>query len=235
MQGNFDTYRMVRLAEAPKIDVHLHAERRQGLGRRGRARNPADRRRRGERDLCRNGQAHSLAADHRPRSVRIGIAGIPHNPRPRRFERRLCANSKKVGATPAEEAGDVTTISRMVFCGLLLLLRSRRRRGRTKTSVRQAIPANIWRGPAIALPAIRSPAARRSPAASRWARRSAPFTRPTSRPIPRPASAATVLRISIARCAKASPRTATGSIRQCLIRPTPSSPMPTWRRSTTSS
>ena len=23
MQGNFDTYRMVRLAEAPKIDVHL--------------------------------------------------------------------------------------------------------------------------------------------------------------------------------------------------------------------
>ena len=23
MEGNFDTYRMVRLAEAPKIDVHL--------------------------------------------------------------------------------------------------------------------------------------------------------------------------------------------------------------------
>jgi CO/xanthine dehydrogenase Mo-binding subunit len=23
VQGNFDTYRMVRLAEAPKIDVHL--------------------------------------------------------------------------------------------------------------------------------------------------------------------------------------------------------------------
>ena len=38
VQGNFDTYRMVRLAEAPKIDVHLVPERRQGLGRRGRSR-----------------------------------------------------------------------------------------------------------------------------------------------------------------------------------------------------
>ena len=53
VQGNFDTYRMVRLAEAPKIDVHLDPKRRQGLGRCRRGRNPADRRRGGERDLCR--------------------------------------------------------------------------------------------------------------------------------------------------------------------------------------
>ncbi len=69
VQGNFDTYRMVRLAEAPKIDVHLAAERRQGLGRRGRARDAADRRRGRERDLRRYRQAHSQPADHRPRSV----------------------------------------------------------------------------------------------------------------------------------------------------------------------
>ena len=69
VQGNFDTYRMVRLAEAPKIDVHLVPERRQGLGRRGRARNAADRRRGRERDLRRDRQAHSQPADHGPRSV----------------------------------------------------------------------------------------------------------------------------------------------------------------------
>ena len=48
------------------------AERRQGLGRRGRARNPADRRRSGERDLRRHRQASSFAADQRSRSGRVG-------------------------------------------------------------------------------------------------------------------------------------------------------------------
>ena len=38
MEGNFDTYRMVRLAEAPKIGVHHGPERRQAVGRRWRTR-----------------------------------------------------------------------------------------------------------------------------------------------------------------------------------------------------
>ena len=102
VQGNFDTYRMVRLAEAPKIDVHLIAERRQGVGRRRRAGDTADRRRGSERDLCRHRQAHSFAADQRPRSVRFGVAGAFDNRRGRRRDSRLLPNHKKApGARPA--------------------------------------------------------------------------------------------------------------------------------------
>ena len=73
------------------------AERRQGLGRRGRARNPTDRRRGGERDLCRHGQAPSFAADQRSRSDRIGIAGASHNRR-EAARRPPPANSQKSGS-----------------------------------------------------------------------------------------------------------------------------------------
>ena len=46
----------------------------------GRARNRTDRRRGGERDLCRHRQAPSFAADQRSRSDRIaGLIGAPHN------------------------------------------------------------------------------------------------------------------------------------------------------------
>ena len=68
VQGNFDTYRMVRLAEAPKIDVHIVAERRQGVGRHSRSGYRADQRRSGERDLRRHRQTPSYAADQRSRS-----------------------------------------------------------------------------------------------------------------------------------------------------------------------
>ncbi len=234
VQGNFDTYRMVRLAEAPKIDVHLVPSGGKVWGGAGEAGDPADRRRGGERDLRRDRQAHSHAADH---AITICPDRHSRHIRQSRARRPTAAlrQSKKPGATPAQEAEDVTIISRTVFCGAAFAVRRRRHRAPTRPSVLRAVAANIWRAPAIASPATRSPAARRSPAASRWARRSAPFTRPTSRPIPRPASAATASRISIAPCGKASPRTATGSIRRCLIRPTPSSPTRTWRRSTTSS
>ena len=70
---------------------------------------------------------------------------------------------------------------------------------RRRNSRRRQVPANIWRAPATASPAIPCPAARPLPAASKWARRSARSIRPTSRPIPRPASATTRSRISIAR------------------------------------
>ena len=72
VQGNFDTYRMVRLAEAPKIDVHLVPSGGKVWGGAGEPATAADRRRGGERDLRRDRQAHSHPADHGPRSVGIG-------------------------------------------------------------------------------------------------------------------------------------------------------------------
>ena len=70
--------------------------------------------------------------------------------------------------------------------------------GRLRSPVRRGAPpmtkpwsprANTWREPATALPATPIPAAPCSPAAGRCRRRSARSIRPTSRPIPRPASA----------------------------------------------
>ena len=69
VQGNFDTYRMVRLAEAPKIDVHLVPSGGKVWGGAGEPATAADRRRGGERDLRRDRQAHSHAADQRSRSA----------------------------------------------------------------------------------------------------------------------------------------------------------------------
>ena len=69
------------------------AERRQGLGRRGRACNPADRRRGGERDLRRDRQAHSHPADHRQRSVlRIGLSRASRRSAPDAADWPPCAN-----------------------------------------------------------------------------------------------------------------------------------------------
>ena len=102
VQGNFDTYRMVRLAEAPKIDVHLMPSGGKVWGGAGEPAIPTDRRRGGERDLCRHRQAHSFAADQRPRSVRFGVAGAFDNRRGRRRDSRLLPNHKKTpGARPA--------------------------------------------------------------------------------------------------------------------------------------
>ena len=81
-------------------------ERRQGLGRRGRARNPADRRRGGERDLRRDRQAHSHAADHRQRSVlQVGL-----NKTPRRQCRRLL-DRLLVGGKPAPKSAESTSLN----------------------------------------------------------------------------------------------------------------------------
>ncbi len=71
VQGNFDTYRMVRLAEAPKIDVHLVPS----GGKAGAARaSPARRRSPAvwERDIRRHRQTHAQPADHGPRFVGLG-------------------------------------------------------------------------------------------------------------------------------------------------------------------
>ena len=69
VQGNFDTYRMVRLGGSAKDRRPSGPERRKGLGRCGRARNAADRRRSRECDFRRNRQTHPQLADHRPRFV----------------------------------------------------------------------------------------------------------------------------------------------------------------------
>ena len=73
VQGNFDTYRMVRLAQSPKIDVLPAGERRREMGRCRRAGRSADRRRGRECDLRRDRQAHPQLADHGPRSVLHGL------------------------------------------------------------------------------------------------------------------------------------------------------------------
>ena len=74
VQGNFDTYPHGAVGGGAEDRRSSRAERRQGLGRRGRARNAADRGRGRERDLRRDRQAHPHAADHRPRSVVDGFA-----------------------------------------------------------------------------------------------------------------------------------------------------------------
>ena len=72
-QGNFDTYQMVRLAQAPRIDGAFRAERRREMGRRRRARHRADRARGVQRDLLAHRQAHPQPADHGSRPVGIGV------------------------------------------------------------------------------------------------------------------------------------------------------------------
>ena len=69
------------------------------------------------------------------------------------------------------------------------------------------------------------------PAAGRSRRRSASSTAPTSRPMPRPASAHGPIRPSSARCARASTATAGISIRHFPTRILPRPPTPTCRRS----
>ena len=70
------------------------------------------------------------------------------------------------------------------------------------------------------------------PAAGRWKRRSASSTAPTSRPMPKPASAPGPIPPSSARCARASIATAGIFIRPFPIRISPRQATPTCRRST---
>ena len=70
VQGNFDTYRMVRLAEAPKIDVHLVPSGGKKWGGAGEPATPPIARRGRQCDLRRDRQAHPQPADHGPRPVR---------------------------------------------------------------------------------------------------------------------------------------------------------------------
>ena len=55
-QTNFDTYQMLRMNEAPAIEVHIVAEL-GAAGRDGRGRDFGDRSRGRQRDLCRDRQA----------------------------------------------------------------------------------------------------------------------------------------------------------------------------------
>ena len=66
-QTNFDTYQMLRMNEAPAIEVHI-VQKLRAAGRDGRSRDLGDRAGGHQRDLCGNRQA--LAKDaRRPRSI----------------------------------------------------------------------------------------------------------------------------------------------------------------------
>ena len=83
VQGNFDSYRMVRLAEAPKIDVHLVPSGGKVWGGAGEAGTPPIAGGCGERDIRRHRQTHPHAADHGPRFVVLGSLTLAM-PAPRR-------------------------------------------------------------------------------------------------------------------------------------------------------
>ena len=101
VQGNFDTYRMVRLAEAPKIDVHLMPSGGKVWGGAGEPATPPIAAAVDQCDFRRDRQAHSLAADQRSRSVRSGIAGAFDDRSGRRSAAASGHRKKVTGATPA--------------------------------------------------------------------------------------------------------------------------------------
>ena len=72
-QSNFDTYQMLRINEAPVIEVHI-VQSSEPPGGMGEARNLGNRPRNRQRDFCRDRQALAKAAD-RPRAVETpGVA-----------------------------------------------------------------------------------------------------------------------------------------------------------------
>ena len=71
-QANFDTYQMLRINEAPVIEVP-HRQERRTAGRDGRARNLGNRRRRRQRDLCGDRQALAKAAGRPRRIETLGV------------------------------------------------------------------------------------------------------------------------------------------------------------------
>ena len=87
-QTNFDTYQMLRINDAPAIEVHIVPEFRTA-GRNGRGRDLGDRSRSDQRDLCGDRQAFAKAADRHHRVEAAGVNGTPSR----------CVNSPKVGHT----------------------------------------------------------------------------------------------------------------------------------------
>ena len=71
-QSNFDNYRMLRIDEAPKIEVYI-VESTEAPGGMGEPGTSAHRARGGKRRLCRNGQAAAQAADRRSRVEAGGL------------------------------------------------------------------------------------------------------------------------------------------------------------------
>ena len=73
-QTNFDTYQMLRIDEAPAIEVHIVQSSR-AAGRHGRGRDVGDRPRGRQRDLCGDRQAPAKAAGRRRRVEAGGVRG----------------------------------------------------------------------------------------------------------------------------------------------------------------
>ena len=196
VQGNFDTYRMVRLAQAPKIDVHLMPSGGKVWGGAGEPATPPIAAAVANAIFAATGKRIRSLPIMRSRPGRSGIADACQIDIMRRRHETASAHARTLrGVTPAEEARDVTTISRMAFCGLLVLFAAQRRRcagGREYQPARQPgrISGARRRLRRLPLGARRQGVCRRTQDGHR---RSATSTRPTSRPIQRPASAATVL------------------------------------------
>ena len=75
-QTNFDTYQMLRMNEAPAIEVHIVQSLR-AAGRDGRGRDLGHRSRGHQRDLCGNRQALAKAAGRHRRVEAAGVNGTP--------------------------------------------------------------------------------------------------------------------------------------------------------------
>ena len=225
-QSNFNDYRMLRIDQAPAIEVHLikSGEAPGGIGETGTTAGAAGA---AQRDLSRRpgsrcGACRSIAKCWR--------GGNRHE--------RLVQAQPCVALRPDRRCGGValrlvglsgscSARARWHFAGgdtrrACRLSRGRpdRRARRTRERGSRSRAANIWRAPPTARPATRPRAARRSPAGSPSCCRSARSIRPTSRRTRKPASAAGAMRISSTPCTRASRRRRRGSIRRCPMHPT---------------
>ena len=219
-QSNFNDYRMLRIDQTPKIEVHVikSGEAPGGIGETGVDGRAA---RAAQCDLCRDRRRLAAAAD-RPRADSRGEKGM--SPAARRILSSVVAIvvvALLVGVWIIRGPGP------MAFAdGPKVALADYK--GANPTGVPARSPrrasssaAPISRGRRIAWSATPRRAARNMPAASASSCRSARFIRPTSRRTRRPASAITAIRIFSTRCTAASAAMARGFIRRCLTRPTP--------------
>ena len=78
-KSNFDTYQILRMNEAPAIEVHI-VQSFEPPGGMGEAGTSAHRSRGHQRDLCGNGQALAKAADRHRRVEAVGVNGTFSRP-----------------------------------------------------------------------------------------------------------------------------------------------------------
>ena len=219
-QSNFNDYRMLRIDQAPKIEIHVikSGEAPGGIGETGATAGPP---------ALRNAiyAATGVALRRLPIDRALIAGGKKHEPGRASHSLRRCRD--RSWSLARGESGSSAVPVRW---------RSRTARKWRWRITRPPIPpacrlrsprraswsaANISRGRRIAWPATPRKAARNIAGGLGSNCRSARCIRPTSRPTRRPASAITATRIFSTRFIAAPAATARGFIRRCRSRPTP--------------